>query len=1133
MGMRLGPFDIGEVIGRGATATVWKGVHRHQGVPVAVKIMDPSTLSVAYHAAFEREVQAQAGLDHPNVCVMLDYGTISEDEWTKSNELWEPGSLYLVTELAHGTLPVTGWSWPKCRAMLADVARGVGHSHARGIVHRDLKPANVLVFGPEHARVHKITDFGIALTATPDERVRERAAGTPAYMAPELIEARWRDYGPWSDLYALGCLCWRIATGAGLFTGQYLEILQGHLGAYRPPFRPDFSVPDGLGSWLRKLVAHKPEDRYQCAADALRGLREIDPDFGTEPDPDPPQPQGRPHSLVGAGLRLYGLVRPPLTGRPTERRALWESLLTVHSAGSPRLAMIEGGPGMGKSRLARWLCESAAEAGYARTILVTHSLDGGAGDGLHAAIARTLRVQELSRSMLVLRLRWLFPDAPRLVEGLADILRPLGGGVSGPMGDREAILAFLSRWSREQPLVLWLDDVQWSSDIASLVRSVAALRRPIQVVMTHRGSLLAADASTDLRAVRDELCADAIVLEPLTQDQAAEFIRGLIELDEDIAAEVSRRSEGVPLFAVQLIGDWVQRGVLELAGNGFRLSADADVGLPDDLHDLWVRRMDVLVNSREPEALHAIEVAAVLGVRVDSTEWDSACLGAGLPAAPDLVANMINHNLAASHADGTWSFIHGMLVESLRRKAVLEGRDARHRRACCATLLSLGIAAVEGGEFRRARELLERATHLGAPDEQQGYLIRAWLGETYLRLGRTEDSRRELEVASGGLGNPSTLPRLVTAVHRNFGHLARVVGDTDRAARHYQVAVETAREAGDALQLCSALDGRAHLQRKVGEWQEAESTCLEAMEVAERANQPEAARVFVGQLGILCCIQMRIDEAIEYFERHLQLQRAAADARGEALGLIYLANGVKAKGELSAALGHHDAARIQCERVGDGVTLAVCHGNMANVYRELGDMEAARDNYGEALRLHTEMGHRGQRAIVLSNLGLLHQTTERPADAIACLVEARDGYLAVGDRPNLVRVLGSLAGVHTENSGFAEAREWLVAADVVCEELGWETPWRIHARWGFLHIRQGHLELARVRLDSAAACARADGDPMPVAEIQCLEVFLSVEARDYGAARAALTVARKMADDLKIRPTSELARQLRLAGELL
>ena len=187
--------------------------------------------------------------------------------------------------------------------MLLELLDALGHAHARGVVHRDLKPGNVLLHrGPAAAPRVKLADFGIAHALGP-ARDEGRAdlgdmAGTPAYMPPEQVECRWRDFGPWTDLYALGIMTYQLVLGE-----PPLHRRGRGRGADEAPRRPAAHAvaalprPGRPRGWIRKLCAKKHEARFIRA---------------------PPMPGLRPALARRAGR---GERRGPSDGRARNRRA--------------------------------------------------------------------------------------------------------------------------------------------------------------------------------------------------------------------------------------------------------------------------------------------------------------------------------------------------------------------------------------------------------------------------------------------------------------------------------------------------------------------------------------------------------------------------------------------------------------------------------------------------------------------------------------------------------------------------------------------------------------------------------------------------------------------------------------------
>jgi serine/threonine-protein kinase len=141
--------------------------------------------------------------------------------------------------------------------LIAQVASALDAAHARGLVHRDVKPANVLVTADDHVY---LTDFGLSkrLAADGDETRTGMVLGTLDYIAPEQI--RHEPLGPWTDIYALGCMSFHLLTGAVPFP---LDTEEAKLWAHisEPPPRS----PPAFDAALRRAMAKAPQDRFPTA----------------------------------------------------------------------------------------------------------------------------------------------------------------------------------------------------------------------------------------------------------------------------------------------------------------------------------------------------------------------------------------------------------------------------------------------------------------------------------------------------------------------------------------------------------------------------------------------------------------------------------------------------------------------------------------------------------------------------------------------------------------------------------------------------------------------------------------------------------------------------------------------------
>ena len=269
-------LELGAEIGSGAIARVVRIRDRTTGQVYAGKILHPRhRRDPTATARFHREAELARRLRHPNLVTV--HGThVIEGETALLMELVQGHTL--ATHLAQrGALP------PDELATLSlGIASGLAYAHASGVVHRDLKPANVLLAccnetGPI-SPTPKIADFGMARAASfahADHRAMT-VLGTPAYMAPECLEPLAVD--PRTDLYALGCMMFEMASGHPPYAGSTpFSVLQAHRDTPIPELPEAYAGP--LASLITRLLAKAPGDRPQSATavvDALEALARAD-----------------------------------------------------------------------------------------------------------------------------------------------------------------------------------------------------------------------------------------------------------------------------------------------------------------------------------------------------------------------------------------------------------------------------------------------------------------------------------------------------------------------------------------------------------------------------------------------------------------------------------------------------------------------------------------------------------------------------------------------------------------------------------------------------------------------------------------------------------------------------------------
>ncbi len=279
-GKQIGRYLIGQQLGSGGVATVYRAYDQVQGRTVALKLLLPGADDKAY-TRFRNEAMTAGSLRHPHIVRILQIGTAPQGEVA-----------YIAMELVEGEsladlLRQRGRLRPEESAnLLEPIARALAVAHRHGVVHRDVKPGNILLrpVSPgapnsvqlealEHPVVPLLTDFGIARALdAPELTNMGRTVGTPAYMAPEQC-AGSREIDGRADIYALGAVLYRCVAGRLPFTGTTTQILHAHV---YEPLTIDESTYRQLSPLMvevfQRTLAKRPEDRYATAdelADAL------------------------------------------------------------------------------------------------------------------------------------------------------------------------------------------------------------------------------------------------------------------------------------------------------------------------------------------------------------------------------------------------------------------------------------------------------------------------------------------------------------------------------------------------------------------------------------------------------------------------------------------------------------------------------------------------------------------------------------------------------------------------------------------------------------------------------------------------------------------------------------------------
>ncbi|MFQ1003946.1 protein kinase domain-containing protein [Modestobacter sp. SSW1-42] len=273
-----GRYELTGLIATGGMGQVWQGRDNVLARDVAVKVLRSEfTGDPTFLARFRSEAQLAAGLVHPNIATLFDYGEVPAAD-PRSEHL-----AYLVMELVRGESLSTvlhrdrRLSPERTLDVLRQSAAGLGAAHAAGVVHRDVKPGNLLL--ADDGTV-KVTDFGVAVSAASQQLTQVgQVIGTASYLSPEQAEGARAT--PASDVYALGLVGYECLSGQRAFDGESsVQVLMAQIHDTPAPLPGD--VPAPVRQLIETAMAKDPARRFRDGAafrdavdavDAVRGGR--------------------------------------------------------------------------------------------------------------------------------------------------------------------------------------------------------------------------------------------------------------------------------------------------------------------------------------------------------------------------------------------------------------------------------------------------------------------------------------------------------------------------------------------------------------------------------------------------------------------------------------------------------------------------------------------------------------------------------------------------------------------------------------------------------------------------------------------------------------------------------------------
>jgi predicted ATPase/class 3 adenylate cyclase len=597
------------------------------------------------------------------------------------------------------------------------VARALHLLHSKGIVHKDVNPANI-VWNRKTNQL-RLVDLNIAAELVPGTNAIPNSGaleGTLAYIAPEQTGRINRSVDTRSDLYSLGATLYHLATGETPFQAtDAMEMVHAHIALPpRPPveLRPD--LPPAVGSIILKLLAKRPEDRYQSALGLQADLHHVLTRLETRRDLS---------GFVPGRSDVSSVFRIPedLFGRSQEQNALHGLFDAVARTGVTSVAMVSGGPGTGKSSLVHDLyAPVVARHGH----FVSGKFSEADRNVPYASVVTAF--SDLVRQLLASSREKLDAWKQRLTEALGETTAVLAEVLPDlelvlgkqpkplPLPANEAqnrfnyaVIQFVTTAATaDHPLVVFLDDLQWA-DPGSL--------RLIELVMTEPDVLhfLLVGAYRDgevgqwhpLTGLLDRIrkngkSVEHITLGPLDAQAVRQLMDGTFCTSGPESEELARvcldKTAGNPFFLGQFVRSLYEQSLVWFDSSTSRWRWDTQRITQADITDNVVDLMAARIDRLSAGAQEVLKLAACIGKRFSASTLAHA--GGWSPEDTyDLLQEAIAQGLVLHAAAGgsalsggqdessqtsgllrDYRFVHDRILEAARSKVTPEEMSCFH-----------------------------------------------------------------------------------------------------------------------------------------------------------------------------------------------------------------------------------------------------------------------------------------------------------------------------------------------------------------------------------------------------------------------------------------------------------------------
>jgi serine/threonine protein kinase/tetratricopeptide (TPR) repeat protein len=967
----------------------------------------------------------------------------------------------------------------------------------------------------------------------------EKEPITVAYVAPEVALGKGADAR--SDLYSLGAVLYEMVTGKPPFPSEdSVKIIFSHIHD-RPVStrKTNPKAPQALNECIMKLLEKEPEKRYQTAADLLDALKRITDEVLSEvlvPSYKPGLVVPSPRPLAAREIQLIDRVEEIRLLREAVDRAV---------RGEGGIVFLHGEAGIGKTRLARELGAYARLRGmqvlYGRCPALFR-MDGVPPYVLWSEVIKDY-LQMCAPEQLYRVIGYYPGEVCKLVPEVKQKLGSVPQSLPiSPDQERdrlfEAVSQFVINISKEAPLLVVLDDLQWTDQSSLLLLHYLArgiYRESLLLLGAYRDTDI--DERHPLSPVLTELNRERLLqsapLKRMSFNDVSEMIKHILE-QEDVPNEfcelIYDKTRGNPFFVEEVIKSLKEEEIIYREEDKWKIKEVSKIEFPKTVKSVIKARISRL----DEDCQHVLTMASFIG---NDFSFEALCAVTGFEEDKllELMEKMLKTGLVKERVirgQGVYSFADIIVRDVVHEEVSL----LRHMRLHAAVgsalekayaekidehLGELAYHFLEGGDKDKALDYFtkagEKAQRIYALDEASSYLQHALdileekennleervriverLGDLKWWIGKP-DAGMEFWNNALALWNQLGDEKNAAKLHAKMAYFFwNAVGDKEKASEHHHMALEIFAKEPESVELASLYEDISHMLWRTGN-PEALSWAQKALSQAEELGSSDVLARCYNDLGTLSLKSGEFEKASEYYEQGLKIA-LENDLAGVAITFYNnLCNLYWATGEFQKVFETAQNGLEFAKKVGSPYGITWLNSALAQCYGEMGDIQKAISNHEDVLALAKRAKHTVQISGAMAALGMCYLLLGEWDKSLQCLMEALDIAKKIGEYQFCGAATSGLGELFMEMEDYDEAEKYFKETISIYEKAG-ETSslfFEAYPALSRLYLEIGEIEKAKELIGITSEHSKETKSRFVVLYTEMLKAMLFREQKNW------------------------------------